>query len=202
VFDFLKRTRAQTISFEEQLRVLGNCGITLYENVAPEVLFVSLPREEFENTPFETLLCAMGSEAEVENESEEVCYLSDSIWHFDAECIYDHGSYAAIARRLAALAHPDLPLEDIDDYVDVLAEEAWLSFKLDGRTEKWVATVTDDWVDSTILTRFAALLEARSNKRFTYINLGGTQDFLIGCATPAQRAALIKATNLDVDWLA
>lgn len=113
----------------------------------------------------------------------------------------DHGSYVAIARRLAVLAHPALPIEDVQDYVDVEQEEAWLSFKLDGRTEKWIAVVNDDWVDTTILVRFAALLETRSVKRFTYIDLGGGQDCLIGCATPAQRKALMKATKLQVEWL-
>jgi len=200
VLNFFKRKRTQTVSLEEQLRILASCGINLSPNVAPEALLLSYSREAYEKDPYELLLCVMGNEAEDESQAGETGYPSDSIWHFDTECIEDHGSYAAIAQRLAVLAHPELPLEDVDDYVDIDGEEVWLAFKLDGQTEKWTPAIDNDWVDSTVLSRFAALLESRSTRRFTYINLGG-QDCLIGCATPAQKAALMKATNLKVEWL-
>lgn len=200
MINFFKRKSSQTVSFDEQLRVLADCGISLSENVAPEALLESYAREEYEKNPFQLLLSVMGGEAEVESQAGPTGYPSDSIWHFDTECIEDHGSYAAIAERLAVLAQPALPIEDVEDYVDVENQEAWLSFKLDGQTENWVATVNDDWIDETIFSRFAALLQSRSEKRFTYIDLGG-QDCLIGCATPAQREALMKATKLEVEWL-
>ncbi len=201
MFDFFKRKTAKTVSFEEQLRVLAKCGINLCHNVAPEALLESFEREKYEKEPYRLLLSAMGNEAETESQAGETGYPSDSIWHFDTECIEDHGSYAAIARRLSVLAHPDLPIEDVDDYVDIEAGEAWLSFKLDGQTEKWEAEVNDDWVDERILSRFVSVLQSRSNKRFTYIDVSGGQDCLIGCSTPEDRAALMKATNLNVQWL-
>lgn len=200
MLNFFKRKRPEIVRFDEQLRVLANCGINLSANVAPDALFHSFSREDYEKDPYRLLLCVMGGEAEHESQAGETGYPSDSIWHFDTECIEGPGSYAAIARRLAVLAHPALPLEDLDDYVDIDSDEAWLSFKLDGRTEKWTAAVNDDWVDPTILSRFAALLESRSNKHFTYIDLGG-QDCLIGCATPTQKAVLMKATKLKIEWL-
>jgi hypothetical protein len=200
MFNFFKRKNAPCVPFDEQLRVLADCGISLSQNVRPESLLESFSREEFEKQPFQLLLCAMGGEAEVESQAGPNGYPSDSIWHFDTECIEDHGSYAAIARRLAVLAHPALPIEDVEDYVDIEGDEAWISFKLDGQPEKWVAEVNDDWVDATVLSRFAVLLQSRSLKRFTYVDLGG-QDCLIGCATPDQKEKLTKATKLKVKWL-
>lgn len=144
----------------------------------------------------------MGEEAEADSEAEYAGYLSDNIWHFDTECIEDHGSYVTIAERMAALAQGDLPLEKIDDYVDIEEGEAWLSFTLYGRSYKWTAKVDDDWVDPSIFSRFSDLLTSsrKVGKRFTYIDLGG-QDCLIGCATPEQRACLESRTGLKVEWL-
>ncbi len=36
MFNFLKRKGAQTVTFDEQLRVLANCGISLSENVTSD----------------------------------------------------------------------------------------------------------------------------------------------------------------------
>jgi hypothetical protein len=144
----------------------------------------------------------MGDEADGESQAGPSGYLSDNIWHFDTECIEGEGSYASIARRMADLAQGELPLENIVDHVDIEKGEAWLSFSLDGRAYKWIARVDDDWVDPSIPPRFDSLLAGRkSNRRFTYINLGG-QDCLIGCATPEQRTALEARTGLQVLWLA
>lgn len=201
MFDFFKRKRAQTIPFEDQLKVLVDCGISLSPLVKPETLLQSFSREDYAKSPFRLLMCAMGDEAEDQAQSGDTGYPSNNIWHFDTECIEDHGDYASIARRLSVMAHPVLPIKDVQDCVDVENGEAWLSFTLDGKAHKWMAKVNDDWVDDTILSRFATLLEGReTDKRFTYIDLGG-QDCLIGCATPNQRETLVSATKLNVEWL-
>ena len=63
------------------------------------------------------------------------------------------------------------------------------------------AEVDSDWVDTSILTRFADLLTRRkTGRRFTYIDLGG-QSCLIGGATPEGRDTLRAKTGLAVDWL-
>jgi len=99
------------------------------------------------------------------------------------------------------LARGELPLEDITDYVDIDAGEVRLAFRLGGRSYRWDAEVEDDWVDTSILTRFAELLtQVGRSRRFTYIDLGG-QDCLIGCATASERERLQKETGLKVDWL-
>ena len=41
VFNFFKRKSGLTVPFDEQLRVLADCGISLCKNVAPEALLES-----------------------------------------------------------------------------------------------------------------------------------------------------------------
>jgi hypothetical protein len=183
------------VSFEEQVRVLESCGIRLNPGVRCESLLQSLSRERMEGEPFRLLLCVMGGEAG------ESGYPSDHIWHFDTECIEGSGSYIRIASRMCTLAQGGLPLADIEDLVEVEEGMAWLSFSLEGKTERWAAKVEDDWVDAEVLSRFARLLESReTGRRYTYIDLQG-QDCLIGCATEKEKNRLASATGLKVEWL-
>jgi hypothetical protein len=188
-----------TVSLEEQLRALAECGISLSASVAPDLLARSVSRERYEKEPYILLLCAMGEEAETDSQAEHKSFLSDNIWHFDTECIEGHGAYVAIAKRMAVLAQGDLPLEGVQDCVDVEGGEASLSFVLDGQSYKWQAKIDDDWVDPQIISHLVALLASReTERRFTYIDLDG-QDCLIGCATAEQQARLQNRTGLKVE---
>ncbi|HEY2013292.1 MAG TPA: hypothetical protein VGH38_07305 [Bryobacteraceae bacterium] len=201
MFGLFKRKRRGSVPFQEQLRVLEKGGIALDSRVHPESLLLSHSREKFENDPYRLLLCVLGGEAEDETQAGEFGYPSNQIWHFDTECIEGHGAYRAIVSRMVTLAQGALPLEQIDDFVDVENGTAWLSFTMDGTAQKWLAKVDNDWVDPAILSRLARLLESRqAGRRFTYIDLQG-QDCLIGCATPKQRAWLEESTGLKVEWL-
>ena len=164
--------------------MLAKAGIVLNPRVRPESLLLAFTREQFEGDPYRLLLCVMGEEGE------DAEYPSDQIWHFDTECIEGDWSYIRIATRMATLAGDALPLEQIGDSVDLEAGTAWLSFALDGQTYRWDVEVNDDWVDSSVLSRFAQLLEARKvGRRFTYVDLKG-QDCLIGCATRGREIAV------------
>ena len=201
MFRFFKQKPNGPLSFEQQLSTLATCGITLAPGVAPEALLNSLNREAFEATPYRLLLACMGDQAENESPVGDTGYRSHNIWHFDTECIEDHGAYALIARRMRDLAQGELPLENITDYVDIEAGEARVAFQLAGQSYRWDAGVEDDWVDSSVLSRFADLLnQIGRSRRFTYIDLGG-QDCLIGCATASERERLARETGLKVDWL-
>lgn len=106
---------------------------------------------------------------------------SMNLWHFDTECIEDHGAYIDITNRIVELAGGSLPLTDVEDYVDIEAGKAWLSFKLDGETTKIDCVVDDDWVDSNVFGHFIHLLAAKDpSKIYFYYDLGG-QDCIIGC---------------------
>jgi hypothetical protein len=160
-------------------------------------MLVSWDRKDLETDPH-LVLVQLGGEVEAEPWGRRFC---DALWHFDTECIEDHGAYARIAERLRVLAGPDLPLAQITDFVDVEKSRAWLSFSLNGSTKKWEAAINDDWVDPTILSRFAELLRARgTGRRFTCLDLGG-QDCLLGCASDVQLGALREMTGLKWQWL-
>ncbi len=200
MFSFFKRRRPKP-SFEQQFATLAACGIRLAEGVEPDSLFDSHDREQYEAEPYFLLLMCMGNIAEYVSQDSDTGYLSNDIWHFDAECIEDHGAYVEIARRMSDLAQGELPLEDIADFVDIEAGRAHLSFNLAGQPYHWEAEVDDDWADPNILTRLAELLERLGDgRRFTCIDLGG-QDCLIGCATADERERLAREIGSRVDWL-
>jgi len=136
--------RPATVPLDDQLRVLAECGIPLAAGVSLSVLTRGFGLAAFETDPYRLVLTAMGGEVETTDQGGPGGYLSEHIWHFDTECIEDHDAYAAIARRLRTLAQGDLPLENIEDYVDVEEGNAWVAFKLDGTTHRWVAEVQDD----------------------------------------------------------
>ena len=190
------------VSLDEQLRILSSCGVNLATGVDTSALTLSFEPAQFEADPFRLVLTMMGSEAEDARQAGPSGFLSDDIWHFDTECIENTGDYARIATRLATLAKGELPLESIQDHVDIEGGTAWLEFRLDARSHRLDAAVQDDWVDTTILGRIATLLAGRSagRRRFTYIDLGG-QDCLIGCATPEQKAQMQEQTGLSLVWL-
>lgn len=186
-----------SVSLEQQIQVLANCGIRLVPEVTADHLLAMFDRADYESEPYVTLLTVMGSEMDVE----PFIIPSNDIWHFDTERIEDHNDYVLIAQRLADLASGDLPLDDLKDYVNVDEGVAWLSFVSNGQRVRWDAKVDDDWVDATILSRFTELLRSRATgRRYTYYNLGG-QDCLLGCTTPENLQRLRTATDMDFLWL-
>jgi predicted DNA-binding WGR domain protein len=190
-------TRRAKPSLEEQLQSLSSCGISLKPGMSNEILFTDYEPDDYVNEPYLLLLIALGGEAE----EEPYGFLSSDIWHFDTECIGDLGDYARIAMRMEELAGGDLPLEEVEDYVDVEEGRAWLAFSLDKQNYRWEFEVDNDWVDTHIFGEFDALLRGRHyNKRFTYLDLGG-QDCLIGCSTPEQLEKLRIASGQNFRWL-
>lgn len=172
----------------QKLQQLEKAGIAL----APGIMIKEIP-EELNDGTYESLLIAMGGELEGENG--QWVPLSHDIWHFDTECIEDHGDYARIAARLSEVARGDLPLQNIKDFVDIETKTAWLSFVLDGKEYKWELKVDDDWVDTDVFSKFAGLLRERNpEKNFAYMSLG--QDALVICPTPEQLKMLNKLPGI------
>jgi phosphotransferase system HPr-like phosphotransfer protein len=191
---------ARVPSLEQQLEILAECGVKLRPGARIESLVNSFPRPQYERDPFRLALVVLGGEAE---DSEEVPrpYLSDDVWHFDTECIEDHGAYARIAARMSTFAKGALPLADVTDHVDVEAGEAWLEFTLDGKRHHLDLKVNDDWVDESVFTKLVGLHAARgAPRRFSFVDLQG-QDCLIGCPTPEEFERLRARTGIDVQWL-
>jgi hypothetical protein len=195
MLDWLRRGAP---SLEEQLRILAEGGIRPRPGVSVDQLTTNWGPEEFEKEPFLLALVALGSVTEAPPYEP----FSDNVWHLDTECIEDEGSYVFIAERMRDLAQGDLPVTGITDHLDFEEGVTWLEFELDGRKIHWDIEVEDDWIDPTVLSRFAALLAARkTGRRYTYLDLKG-QDCLIGCATSAQFEALKRSARLEFEWLA
>lgn len=186
-----------SISLEQQYKTLTLCGIKLRAGLTVDQLVASYDRETFEEEPYTLLLSLMGRELDVEPFE----YASDDIWCFEVECIEDHNDYVRIAQRLRDLAGDAFLLEEIKDFVDIAAQKAWLSFRLDGKNYEWTASVVDDYADPLILSQLAQLFADRNTgKRFTILDLN-SQAGLIGCSTPDQLVKLADRTQLKFQWL-
>lgn len=189
--------RESRLSLEEQIQALAECGIVLRQGLTIDDLLASFNREQFVKDPFLLTLCVLGGTME----QPPYKPISEDIWHLDTECIWDGGDYVTIAERMRDLAKGNLPIRDIKDHVDIQKQSAWLSFSLDEKKIQWEAIVNEDWIDPSILTRFAELLAAReSSRRFIYLDLGG-QDCIIGCSSPEQLEAVKQKTGLPFRWL-
>lgn len=164
-------------TLEQKLEALASCGITLRPEFSVGDLLRSWDRAEYEEPGYSMTLVGVG----MMQEEPPWKPRSENLWHFDTECIEDHGAYVDIAKRMVELAGGSLPLTDIEDYVDIEEGKAWLSFKLDGKAIKIDCAVEDDWVDSKVFGHFIRLLGKKDpSKIYFYYDLGG-QDCIIGC---------------------
>jgi hypothetical protein len=215
MFGFFKRKKQKPdevpaparLTLEDQLDVLQECGISLLPGVTVDHLLISWSRESYQETPFELTLVGCGDPIEEPPWNQ---WKSNNVWHFDTECIEGNGSYVAIAERMRDLSQGELPLTDIEDDIDEQFDDpeqrwqgtAWLAFTLDGERIRWEFEVDSDWVDSSVFTEFVELMERRHcSRRFTYLDLGGGQDCIIGCSTPDQFRMLREKTGLNFQWL-
>ena len=177
------------------LAALARCGIAPAPDLPAAALEAlrGLPRLDRADGP-ERLLIALG-EDEVAEDAFEGPPRSPDIWHYDAECIEDHGDYAAILRRLGTLAGGDLPLTQLRDHVDVEGRVAWASFELDGHPHRLEFQVRDDWADPEIFVAVQRLLRGRGSTRVLAMHDLG-QDGLVVCLTPDRLAALNRLPGL------
>jgi hypothetical protein len=170
------------MTLERKLEVLASCGLRLAEPFTCDDLLKSWNRVDYEKPGYDLVLVGLGMTEEQEPWRNHCV----SLWHFDTECIEDHGDYKKIAERMAAMTQGSLTIENVRDYVDVERKDAWFSFSFRGKDIKIQCEVQDDWVDATIFGRFVEFLaQSDSAKIYVYYDLGG-QDCLIGCVTKEQ----------------
>jgi len=173
-------------TLEEKLAALAACGFELREPFKVESLLESWRREDYEKPGLDLTLVGLG----MEHESAPYQHHCINLWHFDTECIEDHGSYADIVNRMVELTQGSLVFQNIEDYVDIEEEVAWFSFTFNGETIKVQCAVDDDWVDTSVFGRFVFLLaQSDRSKLYVYYDLGG-QDCMIGCVTQEQFSKL------------
>jgi hypothetical protein len=173
-----KGKQAKTV--EEKLALLEECGVKPAPPFTIDDLLKSFDREQFEEDGFNLILVGLGMN---EGEDELAGNYCVNLWHFDTECIENHGDYKRIANRMMQMTQGSLLLENIKDYVDVEKKMAWLSFSFKGQTIKIDCEAQDDWVDPNIFGKFVDLLrQSDQSKVYIYYNLGG-QDCILGCVT-------------------
>ena len=184
----------QPLTLERKLEVLADCGLKLADPFTPEDLLKSWDRGKYEEPGFDMVLVGLG----ITEEQEPWRNHCVNLWHFDTECIEDHGDYKKIAERMVEMTQGALVLENIEDYVDVEKETAWLSLSFRGQQTKIECKVQDDWVDTDIFAKFVELLGmADPSKIYIYYDLGG-QDCLIGCVT---KDSLKKLNSLGIKFV-
>ena len=167
----------EPMTLEEKLVALESCGIALRPEFSIDDLLSSWNRSEYEEQGFNLVLVGVG----MTEEKSPWRHRSNNLWHFDTECIEDQGAYTDIAKRMMEMADGSLALTQIEDYVDIEEEKAWVSFKLKGESIRIDCAVNDDWVDPNIFGHFVRLLaKSDPSKIYFYYNLGG-QDCIIGC---------------------
>jgi hypothetical protein len=179
-------TRDPQMTLEQKLEILASCGCRLAEPFTRDDLLKSWSRADYEKPGYDLTLVGLGMTEEQEPWRNHCV----NLWHLDTECIEDHGDYKKIAERMAEMAEGSLPVENVQDYVDVDNKEAWLSFSFRGKDIKIPCEVQDDWVDPTLFSRFVEVLaQSDSAKTYVYYDLGG-QDCLIGCVTKEELKSL------------
>jgi len=188
-------TAGAAISVSAALEQLANAGVRVRPSISNDDLLVSLGGTMESPVDWVQLFCILGSEVE-RGEFERV---SDDIWHFDAECIEDHGDYVALLNRFAILAKGVLPMTDLRDLVDIEHGKAWVEFALDGSKVHWDLEASDDWVDPGLYSRLQQLVTPRgAGKRFFIASLG--QDSLVSFGDDQMRQALSRLSGLKFQW--
>lgn len=189
MFDIFKKKPAVPLTLERKLEILAECGLSLAPPFTAQDLLESWPREQFELPGFNLTLVGLG----MTEERPPWRNHSVNVWHFDTECIEDHGSYVRIAERMAELTQGSLVLQNVRDQVDIDAGIASLDFEHAGNPVHMDLEVNDDWVDPAVFSHFIRLLAISDPaKVFLHYDLEG-QDLLIACVTRNQYAALKQA---------
>lgn len=198
IFSLLTKRR----SLEEMLAALASCGIKLREGMSIDRAFgqntkiiSEISRATLEKEGFEGVLAVVGEELLDKTTYKSLGPLSDDVWHFDSECIEDHGDYKLIAENLCRLTKGDLTFDRIEDFVDVEEETAWIELTKSGQTEHLDLKVRNDWVDPAVFALLQRrLVETDAPKRFAVRGLG--QDAVVVCQTPEGLETLQQATGL------
>jgi len=175
------------VTLEQQLETLAQLDLPLNDGVTVDDLLYSWDREEYENQPYDTILFMLGSEVEREPWGRHVC---DRAWNFDVECVEGTGSYVTIVRNLCRVAGmPDL-ITDLEDFVDIENETAWLKYTIDGKQRRHTIVVDNDWADSETVSKVMEDIERDENRFYAKDNGQASIWFYLDSSTADKLNAL------------
>ena len=190
---FKKKKKGNIIPLEVQLERLEQLGISLSSGATIEDLLNEMDREELESNPYLSLLIALGCEFET---GENVWkHISNNIWYLDTECIEDNGDYVRIVERLITLSQRALKIENLSDAIDIEANEAIISFVLEGEHYSWPMEVNDDWLDINLLSKLNVFLNKLSSEKKFFVAVID-QTCLIGFLKESQVNELNKLIDI------
>ncbi len=144
------------------MAVLGSLGMSLSPGIGIDQLLITWSREQYENRPYDLLISMMGTmHPEGAEEVEEGTPIGQSVLWFDTECLYDHGDYVRILKRVREISCGHLLLEEIRDYYDYETGVVWIEFELDRNKHRIEPRFNGDWFDMNVLARLSELLQRK-----------------------------------------
>jgi hypothetical protein len=153
------------MTLEEQLAKLETIGITLNDGISTDDLLNSFPREDYEKTPFDLLLFALGMEVEAEPWGR---YFSDQVWNLDMECIEDEGAYRNIIKNLCRIAGNDELVSGIKERIDPMSDAGSLQYTIAGTKQRLEVAIEDDWADPEVVSQIMSDIESTTRGRSFY----------------------------------
>jgi len=181
--------QASEVALEDQIDTLSDLGLDLNEGVSIDDLLYSLDRKDYESKPFDTILFSYGSEVEREPWGRNVC---DRVWNFDVESIEGNGSYVEIVKRFALVTNTSERISDVKDVVDFESGEAWVSYRIDGKSRKYDIVIDDDWADPDAV---ASIMEDMKGPGYEYYYIDNGQASIWFYLDKANAQKLMKLSN-------
>jgi hypothetical protein len=179
----------ESLTLEQKLAILADCGLSLAPPFTAEDLLESWPREDFERPGYGLTLVGLG----MTEERPPWRNHSLNVWHFDTECINGEGSYVRIAERLTEMTQGALVIRNARDHVDLEARIANLEFEFSGESAHLDFEVNHDWVDGAVFSQFVRLLGRSDPSKVFLRHATDGQDGIIACVGRSEYAALKKA---------
>ncbi|MEZ5970357.1 MAG: hypothetical protein R3C31_00940 [Hyphomonadaceae bacterium] len=149
--------RGAPVPLETQIAALSDAGLTMAPGRSIEELFVSWPRADYEQDPYNLILFMYGSEVEAEPAGRWFC---ERGWNFDMECLSEAGDYAEAFGQIARITGQPQLVSDLSDNFDIDQSFCEIGYAINGRQRTLKARVDNDWADPEAATAFVRDLEA------------------------------------------
>lgn len=192
IYSIVKKKKQNT--YTNQLNTFTELGFNLNQGIKKDDLLRWEGDEKaFEKDPWSLMLITLGQTTE----KDPWTPLTNKCWDFDTEAIEDHGSYVDIIENLNRLSDNELKFTEIEDFVDIELDKAWVSFRLNEKEFKWDLKIDDDWVDMTLFQKIQKAIAIMDSKSHLYWFDTGGQSLVIGFFTNKEVKKIKRKTGLE-----